>query len=252
MSFASSAELMVQYVWSLQNYATIVSEPIYLRLLCRSLAIAALVTVLAILLAFPAAWIIARTKPKYRNTLLILLMIPWWSSYIVRAFAWYTMFGRSGLINRTVESAGVTSGPLDLFGFGLPAVILTELNLCLPLAVLPIYMVLERLDWNQIACARSLGAGPWRVLRRIVLPLSAHGIIAAAIFVFMPVAGTFIVPQLVGGVDGTMIGAIIASQFGAASNWALGAALAITLLTSLAGVLALLLVLRNRAPGAHA
>jgi spermidine/putrescine transport system permease protein len=117
--------------------------------------------------------------------------------------------------------------------------------------VMPIYMTLERLDWNLILAARSLGASRWYTFRRIVLPLSLPGVIAGVIFVFMPVAGTFVVPELVGGTKGLMIGKVIASQFGTASNWALGSALAAILLIVLLLALGLLTRLRERMAGEY-
>ena len=250
-SFASSESLRVTFVWTLDSYTTIFSNPLYMSLLLRSLGVAVLVAVLAVLIGYPAAWIIARAPERRRNLLLVLLIIPWWASYIVRVFAWHTLFGNSGVINRTLRLIGLTDEPLSFFAFGMPAVIITELNLFLPLTIIPIYMTLERLDPNLLLAARSLGAGRWFTFVRVVLPLSLPGVIAGIIFVFMPVAGTFVVPQLVGGPSGLMIGKVIASQFGGASNWALGAALAIVLLLVLLAALGLLTWLRERMSGEY-
>ena len=250
-SFATSEDLRINLVWTLDNYVKFFESPIYLNILIRSLLIAGLVSVLAILVGYPAAWIIARAPENRRNFLLVLLVIPWWASYIVRVFAWYTMFGNNGVINKTLILFGIVDEPLSFFTFNIPAVVITELNLFLPLMVMPIYMTLERLDWNLILAARSLGASRWYTFRRIVLPLSLPGVIAGVIFVFMPVAGTFVVPELVGGTKGLMIGKVIASQFGTASNWALGSALAAILLIVLLLALGLLTRLRERMAGEY-
>jgi spermidine/putrescine transport system permease protein len=248
-SFASSKNLRVDLIWTLDNYRVFFEGAIYGPLLIRSLGIAALVTAITILIGFPAAWLIAQAPERRRNLLLVLMILPWWASFIVRIFAWYTIFGNNGIINRTLILLGLTTEPLEFFAFNLPAVIVTEVNLYLPLVIIPIYMTLERIDRNLVLGARSLGASRWYVLRRIILPLTMPGIIAAMIFVFMPVAGTFIVPELVGGASGIMIGKVIASQFGSASNWALGSALSAILLLTLLLALAMLTTLRRRFSG---
>lgn len=248
-SFASSANLRIELLWSLENYRTVLENPIYLPLLARSLLIAAFVTIVTVVIGFPTAWLIAGAPERRRNILLVLLIIPWWASYIVRIFAWYTMFGYNGVINKTLMMLGFIEAPLQFFSYNVPALIITEINLYLPLTVIPIYMVLERLDRNLILGARSLGAGPWYAFRRVILPLSMPGVIAGIIFVFMPVAGTFVVPDLVGGTQGMMFGKAIASQFGEAFNWAFGAALAVILLAVLLVALTLLTWVRNRFAG---
>jgi spermidine/putrescine transport system permease protein len=250
-SFASSSNLRLQLVWTLDNYTAFLEGPIYLGLLGRSLLIAALVSGITVVIGYPTAWIIAHTPPRWRNVLLVALIVPWWASYIARVFAWYTLFGSNGVINKTLVMLGVTDAPLAFFTFNVPALVITEVNLFLPLMVLPIYMTLERLNWDLVLAARSLGGSWFFVFRRVVLPLSLPGVVAGVIFVFMPVAGTFVVPELIGGTSGLMFGKVIAVQFGAASNWALGAALAVALLVVLLLCLAVLVALRNRFAGEH-
>lgn len=248
-SFATSEDLRLSLIWSLGNYATILDNALYAKVLFRSLYVASLVSLLAILIGFPAAWILARAPERRRNLLLVLLILPWWASYIVRVFGWYILFGNSGVINRALLHIGIISEPLAFFAFNMPAVIITEVNLFLPLMILPIYMTLERLDFNLILAARSLGASRTYAFWRVVAPLSLPSVIAGVIFIFMPVAGTFIVPQLVGGTSSLMIGNVIASQFGEASNWALGSALAIVLALVLLCALGLLTWARTRLAG---
>ena len=249
-SFATSENLRLSLIWTTDNYVTLLDNALYAKVLLRSLYVAGLVSVLAVLIGFPAAWIIARAPERRRNLLLVLLVLPWWASYIVRVFGWYILFGNNGVINRALLGLGIVDDPVAFFAFNLPAVVITEVNLFLPLMILPIYMTLERLDLNLILASRSLGAGRWYTFWRIVVPLSLPGVIAGVIFVFMPVAGTFIVPQLVGGTRSLMVGNVIASQFGEASNWALGSALAIVLLILLLGALGLLTWARSRLSGA--
>lgn len=249
-SFATSENLRISLIWTLDNYAVFFEKPLYFNVLLRSVTVAGVVSLFTVLIGFPAAWVIARAPERFRTMLLVLLIIPWWASYIVRVFGWYTMFGNSGVINETLVRIGIVDEPLAFFAFNMPAVVVTEVNLFLPLMVLPIYMTLERMDPNFILAARSLGATRWYTFWRVVVPLSLPGVVAGVIFVFMPVAGTFIVPQLVGGTNSLMIGNVISSQFGGASNWALGSALAIILLIVLLGALAALGWVRRRTAGA--
>ena len=245
-SFASSRDLTVAFVWTLDGYRAFLAQPAYAFVLGRSLAIAAGVSVLALLIGFPAAWFMAQATERWRSLLLVALAIPWWASFIVRVFAWFTIFGNSGVINRTLDQLGLVDAPLPMFVFGVPALVVTELNLQLPLMIIPIYMSLEQMDWTLLAAARSLGAGKWTIFRRIVLPFGMPGASAGIIIVFIPVAGSFVVPELVGGTRGLMFGKVIASQFGSASNWAFGAALSVILLVTLLLSLGVMLRLRRR------
>jgi spermidine/putrescine transport system permease protein len=228
-SFATSENLNLTLIWTLDNYATLLNNDLYLKVILRSLYVAGLVSIVAVLIGFPAAWILARAPERHRNLLLVLLIVPWWASYIVRVFGWYILFGNSGVINKSLLYIGIISTPLQFFTFNLPAVIITEVNLFLPLMIIPIYMTLEKLDFNLILASRSLGATRLYTFIHIIIPLSLPSIIAGVIFIFMPVSGSFIVPQLLGGTRSLMVGNVITSQFGEASNWALGSALAIIL-----------------------
>ncbi|MGF7160848.1 spermidine/putrescine transport system permease protein [Rhodoligotrophos appendicifer] len=248
-SLAANINMRTSFVWTFANYTKIFTGDLYLPLLMKSLGIGALVTIICLLVGYPAAWIIARANEKRRTMLLLLLLLPWWASYIVRVFAFYTLFGNSGVLNKTAQLLGLSEETIGIFTFGLPALIVTELNLFLPLTVIPIYLSLEKLDWNLVLAARSLGAGPVYAFLRVVLPWSLPGVIAGAIFVFMPVAGTYVVPELVGGTSGIMIGRVIATQFGASSNWSFGSALAIILLVVLLLTLTLLTRVRSKFSG---
>lgn len=245
-SFASSENLNLDLVWTLDNYRYFFSTTVYWWLLLKSLGIAALVSAICIVIGLPAAWVMARAPERRRNLYLILLVLPWWASYIVRAFGWFTLFGNSGLINKVLLWSGLVEEPLAALGFGVGAVIVAEVNLFLPIMILPIYMSIERLDWSMVDAARSLGASFAYAFRRVVLPFCAPGLVAGTILVFMPVAGSFVVPGLVGGQGGMMIGRVISSQFGAAVNWALGATVSIILLVVLLACLALLARLQGR------
>lgn len=238
MSFAVVENFQLRYVWSLESYRALADDPLVLQLLQRSFLVAAIVTVLTFAIGFPTAWLLARQPPARRNLLLVLLIVPWWSSYIVRIFAWRMGFGEAGIFNSFLQWTGLTSAPLDVFAFGWFGVVLAEVNLYLPLMIVPLYMTLERLDPDLVRAALALGASRTRAFFRVVLPLATPGIVTGAIFVFMPVTGEFIVPALVGAPGNFLYGNQIESQFGTAYDWPYGSALAVLLL----GLLAVFLV----------
>jgi spermidine/putrescine transport system permease protein len=233
VSFASLQNFHLHYVWSTEAYRQLFDDPLVGELLKRSVLLAFGVTVITFVIGFPAAWILSRQPSRRRNLILVLMIIPWWSSYIVRVFAWQMSFGHQGIINEFLIWTGITDAPTHLFEFGWFGVVLAEVNLYLPLMIIPLYMSLERLDPDLIRAAASLGAGPVRVVRKIVLPLATPGIIAGVIFVFMPMTGEFIAPNLVGGPGQLLYGNQIQSQFGVTYNWPYGSALAIVLLAML-------------------
>jgi spermidine/putrescine transport system permease protein len=229
-SFAFTEDARIENVWTGANYGQIATEPIYLSLLGKSLRLAAIVTLITLLIGYPAAWALARASNRHKAQLLALLIVPWWASYIVRIFGMRMGFGAGGIINAGLQWLGITDRPLELFGHNLFAIALTEANLYLPLMIIPIYMSVERMDMSIVQAATSLGSRPLRTFFRVILPLSLPGILTGCIFVFLPVTGTFVVPALVGGPSDIMYGNLIASQFGESYNWPLGAALAIVLL----------------------
>jgi ABC-type spermidine/putrescine transport system permease subunit I len=247
VSFAVVDNFQLRYLWSGSSYGALLHDPLTWQLLQRSLVFAAVVTVLTLVIGFPAAWLLARQPVSRRNLLLILMIVPWWSSYIVRVFAWRMAFGDKGIINEFLTWTGASSHPIGLFGFGWFGVVVAEVNLYLPLMIVPLYMTLERLDIDIIRAASALGASPWRTLSRVVLPLTAPGITTGVVFVFMPITGEFIVPNLVGSPGNFLYGNQIQSQFSTSYNWPLGSALAIVLLMCLALVLVALRFMSGRA-----
>lgn len=239
-SLAFTSDARLELIWTPANYAQVVTDPIYRTLLWKSVRLAALVTLITLLIGYPTAWALARSSDRHKSKLLALLIVPWWASYIVRIFGMRMAFGGGGIINAGLQWLGITDRPLDLFGYNIVAIAITEANLYLPLMIIPIYMTVERMDMSIVQAATSLGAKPLRTFFRVILPLSLPGILTGCIFVFLPVTGTFIVPSLVGGPNDIMYGNLIASQFGESFNWPLGAALAIILLLLLIVVLRVL------------
>jgi spermidine/putrescine transport system permease protein len=248
-SFAFTEQSRLQFVWTLDNYARILSDPLYASLLWKSLRLAATVTLITLLIGYPAAWALARASDRHKAQLLALLIVPWWASYIVRVFGMRMGFGNGGIINATLQWLGITDRPLPLFGHNFFAIAVTEANLYLPLMIVPIYLSVERMDMAVVQAAASLGSRPPRTFLRVILPLSLPGILTGCIFVFLPVTGTFVVPALVGGPNDIMYGNVIQSQFGESYNWPLGAALAIVLLIVLIALLRLLTWAARRASG---
>jgi spermidine/putrescine transport system permease protein len=170
---------------------------------------------------------------------LLLLSIPFWTSYLLRVFAWKVILGYNGVINSGLLSLGLVSQPLTFLLYNATSVVVTLTHAYAAFAVLPVYVSLEKIDRSLLEAAADLGDGPLRRFLRVTLPLSLPGVIAAAVLIFVPVIGDYVTPTLVGGSDGVMIANIIQVQFGRVNNWPLGAALA----TSSMAVVAVLVVL---------
>ena len=209
------------------NYSRI-WDPLYGAILVRSFAVALLATVLCVALGFPLALFIARSGTR-RNLYLSLVVLPFWTSFLIRLYAWMFLLRDSGLINSVLLGLGWIHRPLPLL-YNDGAVILGLVYGFLPFAVLPLYATLEKLDPALLEAAADLGATPFAVMRRIVIPLCRPGIMAAAILVFVPCLGTYIVSDLLGGSRTILIGNLIQNQFSGARDWPFGSALSMVLL----------------------
>lgn len=229
--------------WTLESYRRLV-DPIYLGIVWRSFWIAGASTVLCLLLGFPLALFISRSG-KRKNLYLSLVILPFWTSFLVRTYAWMFLLRDTGLINTFLQKLGLIHDPLPLL-YNDGAVILGLVYGYLPFTVLPLYATLERLDRNLLEAAADLGAKPWVALTRVVIPLSAPGIRAGAILVFIPCLGAYLTPDLLGGGKTVMIGNLIQNQFTTARDWPFGSAVSLTLM---AIVLVLLLLFVRRDEG---
>lgn len=229
--------------WSLESYRRL-ADPIYLGILWRSFWIAGAATVLCLALGFPLALFISRAGSR-KNLYLSLVILPFWTSFLVRTYAWMFLLRDTGLINTVLQKLGLIHDPLPLL-YNDGAVILGLVYGYLPFMVLPLYATLERLDRNLLEAAADLGARPWVALTRVVIPLSAPGIRAGAILVFIPCLGAYLTPDLLGGGKTVMIGNLIQNQFTTARDWPFGSAVSLTLM---AIVLLLLLVFVRRQEG---
>jgi spermidine/putrescine transport system permease protein len=203
-------------------------DPIYLTILLRSFWIAGVSTAFCLLLGFPLALFISRSG-KRKDLYLSLVMLPFWTSFLVRTYAWMFLLRDTGLINTLLEKLGLIQGPLPLL-YNDGAVILGLVYGYLPFMVLPLYATLERLDRNLLEASADLGARPWATLTHVMIPLCAPGIRAGAILVFIPCLGAYLTPDLLGGGKSVMIGNLIQNQFTTARDWPFGSAVSLALM----------------------
>ncbi len=208
------------------RYYEQVFDQIFLRVFLRSIALASATTALCLLIAYPMAYYIAVKAARYRNFLLLLVIMPLWVTFLLRAYALLTLLGPEGFVNGVLLSLGIIQQPLFLI-YNETSVLLGMVYSYLPLAVLPLYSTLVRLDKTVIEASRILGAGPLKTFFKVTLPISRPGIFAAVLLTFIPAAGEFIVPSLLGGPNEVYVGTLIYNAFLAARNWNWGAAMSI-------------------------
>jgi spermidine/putrescine transport system permease protein len=224
----------VVYDWTLDNYRRALDD-LYIGVLLTSVRIAVVSTAAALLIGYPAAYYIARAERRHRVVLLILVILPFWTSFLIRTYAWIVLLNPEGLINRVARALGF--GPLPLL-YNEFAVVVGLVYAYLPLMVLPIYASLERLGPLPGEAAADLYASPATTFRKVTLPLTLPGVVAGCIFVFVPSLGNFIVPDLLGGGQKVMIGNLIQQQFLTARDWPFGAVLAMSVVALMLVVLA--------------
>ncbi len=213
-----------------------VFDPLYLQIVGRTLLIATLNTLLCLALGYPLAYFIAFKGRKYRNVLILMVMIPFWTSLLVRAYAWVVILGGNGLANKALQFLHLTDKPLNLI-FTPQAVTMGLVYSYLPFMILPLYAALERFDTRLKEAAQDLGASRWHTFWRVTFPISMPGVIAGSILVFIPSAGEFVIPDLLGGSRTVMVGNLIQQQFLNARDWAFGSALSIILAVLLIGAI---------------
>ena len=221
-----SAYGSVVHEWSALNYARALT-PLYLAILARSVGLALATTVLCLLLAYPAAfWLGLRVPARWRSALLVLVILPFWTSFLVRMYAWVFMLRTEGLVNLVLGHVGI--GPLPLL-YNDFAVMLGQVYGELPFMILPLYASLEKLDRSLLEAAADLGAPPAKALWRVTLPLTRPGIVAGSVLVFIPSLGAYLAPDLLGGARTVYIGNLIQSQFAVARDMPFGSALSFLL-----------------------
>jgi spermidine/putrescine transport system permease protein len=208
------------------RYYEQVFDQIFLRVFLRSLALASATTALCLLIAYPMAYYIAVKAVRYRNFLLLLVIMPLWVTFLLRAYALLTLLGPEGFLNGVLLSLGLIQQPLFLI-YNETSVLIGMVYSYLPLAILPLYSTLVRLDKTVIEASRVLGAGPLKTFFKVTLPISKPGVFAAVLLTFIPAAGEFIVPSFLGGPNEVYVGTLIYNAFLAARNWNWGAAMSI-------------------------
>jgi spermidine/putrescine transport system permease protein len=212
--------------WNLDAYRKL-GEPIVRNVVVRSVLLATITTVICLVVAYPFAWFCATSTPTVRNLLLVAVMIPFWTNFLVRNYAWRLLLSAGGPISSFTESIGL--GETDLL-FTKTAVVIGLVYAYLPFMILPLYASIDRLDRRLIEAGRDLYASGPQTFRRIVLPLTTPGVIAGSILVFVPSMGAYVTPELLGGGKETLLGSYIVTQFLTARNWPVGASLSFVLM----------------------
>ncbi len=225
----------------LHNYVAAL-DPVLLPTVWNGVRYAAATTILCLLIGYPIAYWISRYGGRHKTLLLVLVMLPFWTSYLIRTYAWITILGDNGVINSLLRTVGLIDQPIILMNTDL-AVILGMTYGFLPFAILPLFVSIDRLDDSLVAAARDLYASGRSAFRHVTLPLTMPGIVAAAILTFIPAIGDFVTPDLLGGAQTTTIAKIIQTQFLGARDWPAGAAIGFLLMA--ATIVAALAVIRT-------
>ena len=226
MSFWRQIGFEFDTAFTFVNYVEAVERPVYQALLIRSLTISSICTVATVLVSYPMAYYVAFHVHKRKMAWIILMTLPFFSSYLLRIFAWKVILGYNGVINSGLKGLGLIEQPLAFLLYSPTAVVITLAHAWAAFAILPIYISLEKIDRSLLEAATDLGDGPVKRFLGITLPLSMPGVIAASLMIFIPTVGDYVTPTLVGGPDGLMIANLIQAQFGLVNNWPMGAALA--------------------------
>jgi putrescine transport system permease protein len=212
-----------------ERHARIFTDSYYVESLLSSLRIAAIATAMALMLGYPLAYAISKASPRAQMLLVLLVTVPFWTSFLIRIYAWSALLNSNGLINQVLVGAGLIDAPLPLL-YNEGAVIMGIVYGYLPFCVLPIYTVLHRVDPSLVEAARDLGAGPWRAFLRVTVPVSLPGIVTGCLLVAVPALGEFVVPELLGGSSTLMFGRVMWDETFRARDWPMAAAMTVMLL----------------------
>jgi putative spermidine/putrescine transport system permease protein len=214
---------------TIENYVKFFTDPYYTTILWRTLRVAALCTLICLIMGFPLAYVLARTQTRYKNLLIMLVVLPLFMGNAVRAAGWMTLFGSKGFVNATLMGSGLIAQPLEIM-YTETAVIIGITAVNLPFMVLTLQSVIEGIDRAVEEAAMSLGAGPWHTFRRVVWPLALPGTVAGTILTFILGMNAYATPVLLGGPKFTMMGPLVFGQFAQQNNWPFGAAIAFILM----------------------
>jgi spermidine/putrescine transport system permease protein len=242
MSFYRSSMFGVVPDFSLVNYQQFTSSSLYVGLLIKSIRMALTVTAISLLVSYPFAYFLARASGRLKTALLILVMVPFWTSYLIRTMAWLPILGIKGIVNHSLLALQIVTDPIEAFLFNEFSVILTLIHIYMPFMVVPIFLSLDRLDSRLLEAAGDLGANPWRAFWNVTLPLSMPGVVGGVVMVFIAAFGAYVTPKLIGGSSGIMFGNVLADQYSGTFNWPFGAVLALIMIS----VVLLLLLIASR------
>ncbi|CAG9171093.1 Putrescine transport system permease protein PotH [Cupriavidus laharis] len=234
----------------LDSYRRLLSDSLYLEAFFSSLKIAATTTLCCLLLGYPVAYCIARVSPRWRHYLVMAVMLPFLTSFLIRVYAWIGILKNEGLLNQLLLAAGIIHHPLALY-HTTAGVYVGMVYSYLPFMLLPLYAHLARMDTTLLEAAQDLGARPWRAFLQVTLPLSRNGIVAGCLLVFIPSVGEYVIPSLLGGADTLMIGRLMWDEFFNNTDWPMASALACAMLALLLGPMALFQRLQARGGGAR-
>jgi putative spermidine/putrescine transport system permease protein len=224
------ARVMVD-AFTIENYVRFLTDPFYLAVLFRTIRVAVVCTAICLVLAFPMAYCLARTRSRFKNLLLMAIILPLFVGNAVRAAGWMVLFGNRGFVNSTLMGVGITREPLQIM-YTEFAVVVGVIAVNLPFVVLTLQAVLEGIDRAIEEAALGLGAGPWHTFRHIILPLAMPGVIAGTILCFILAMNAYATPVLLGGPTFQMMGPTVYNQFAGLSNWPFGAAMSFVLMTA--------------------
>ena len=224
--------------FTLGNYTKVAEGPVYSQLLIRSLWISAFCTFATVIISYPMAYYVAFHVHRRKAVWIILMTLPFWTSYLLRVFTWKVILGYNGAINSGLTWLGLIEEPLEFLLYSPSAVVITLTHAWAAFAILPIYVSLEKIDRSLLEAATDLGDGPVARFFRVTLPLSLPGVIAATLLIFVPTVGDYVTPAMVGGPNGLMLANLIQAHFGVINNWPGGSALSIIMM-GVVGIIAL-------------
>lgn len=219
----------VVYEFTTENFSRLI-DPLYFGVVLQSLKIAAVTTVIALLIGYPTAYLIAQLPRKWKTIALVAVVLPFWTNFIIRVYAWIILLSGPGLINSALNVFGIE--PLELL-YNDGAIVTGLLYSYLPLMVLPLYAAIERLDPQLREASANLGASAFTTFRKVTLPLTIPGVLTGSMFVFVPSLGNFVIPELLGGSKSIMVGNLIRQQFLTARDWPFGSTLALAVIAML-------------------
>ena len=237
----------VEWTLTLDNFRR-AADPLYLEVLWSSLGIAALATVLALLLGYPTAYAISRLPPRWRTAALVLVVVPFWTNFLIRMYAWIVLLNSQGVVSDALLALGITDEPVGLL-YNDAAVVVGLVYVYLPLMVLPVYAAVERLDPELVEASANLGAGRLRTFWSVQLPLTLPGVLTGSVLVFVPSLGNFVVPELLGGGKTVMVGNLIRDQFLKVQDWPFGSVLAFVVVVAMVTLFAAQAAVTRRVEG---